>query len=106
MSYGTPLSLGEARGIADQIRQSTVVDREYWPWAIDEMVKRTLAAEAELAEYRTSFAQGDDAWAQMVVDRDAEIERLRSIVARLISEIPASRVIDISLQMYPLTYSE
>lgn len=33
------LSLNEAMSVAKQIRQSSVVDKEYWPWVIDELCR-------------------------------------------------------------------
>jgi hypothetical protein len=37
---GIPLSLGEALGVAKQIRESKYADTQYWPWVIEELVKR------------------------------------------------------------------
>lgn len=38
--YGTPLSIGEARGVAKQIRGAKHVDPGYWPWVIEELCDR------------------------------------------------------------------
>ncbi len=41
-----PLTLGEAIGVAEQIRQSTTNgNREYWAWTIDQLVERVKELE-------------------------------------------------------------
>lgn len=36
---GIPLTIGEARQAAAQIRASGRVDRQYWPWVIEELCR-------------------------------------------------------------------
>lgn len=41
---GVPLRVAEAREVADQIRRSTGVDQQYWPWVIEQLCNQLEAA--------------------------------------------------------------
>src|SRR5258708_6183354 len=53
MARETSLTLTEAKLVAEQIRTSTVVDKEYWPWVVDQlctMVSKECEACAAIAD--------------------------------------------------------
>jgi hypothetical protein len=40
--FAPPLTIGEAMGVADQIRSAVAVDQKYWPGVIEQLCKQVL----------------------------------------------------------------
>lgn len=62
LRHEIPLSLAEARGVAQQIRKGPRVDRQYWPWVVEKLCKRLEAAEAILKQLAGATCALGDQW--------------------------------------------